>query len=86
MASFLDELRAENEKKGLFTSNAISISYPLGFPILDQKLGAIYVRTMEDGSIIRDVQIGVPAGSFTIFSGQTSSGKTTAAIQAKLPV
>lgn len=82
MASFLDELRAENEKKGLFTSNAISISYPLGFPILDQKLGAIYVRTMEDGSIIRDVQIGVPAGSFTIFSGQTSSGKTTAAIQA----
>ena len=37
MASFLDELRAENEKKGLFTSNAISISYPLGFPILDHK-------------------------------------------------
>lgn len=86
MASFLDELRAENEKKGLFTSNAISISYPLGFPILDHKLGAIYVRTMEDGTIIRDVQVGVPAGSFTIFSGQTSSGKTTAAIQAAVNI
>lgn len=82
MASFLQELQEENKKQGLFTSNAISISYPLGFPILDQELGAIYVRTMEDGTIVRDKQIGVPAGSFTIFCGQTSSGKTTAAIQA----
>lgn len=82
MASFLEELRAENAKAGLFASNPISISYPLGMPILDEMLGAIYIRTMEDGTIVRDVQLGVPAGSFTIFSGPTSSGKTTAAIQA----
>lgn len=82
MASFLDDLREENKKKGLFASNTISISYPLGFPVLDQQLGAVYIRKMPDGSITRDVHIGIPAGTFTIFTGQTSSGKTTAAIQA----
>jgi RecA/RadA recombinase len=82
MASALQELKEKNEKSGLFTSNEISISYPLGFPVLDQLLGAVYIRTAPDGSTFRDVHVGIPAGTFTIFCGQTSSGKTTAAIQA----
>lgn len=82
MASFLEELQAEHEKDGLFHSSEISISYPMGFPILDQQLGAIYIRKKPDGTEYRDVQIGIPAGTFTIFSGQTSSGKTAAAIKA----
>lgn len=82
MASFLKDLQNSNTKKGLFVSNEISISYPLGFPILDQMLGAVYVRDNGDGTQTRDVHLGIPAGSFTIFCGQTSSGKTTAAIQA----
>lgn len=82
MASFLKRLEQTNAKKGLFTSNEISISYPMGFPLLDQQLGAVYIRSGVDGTIYRDVHIGIPAGTFTIFCGQTSSGKTTAAIQA----
>ena len=82
MASFLKKLEESNKKKGLFTSNEISISYAMGFPLLDQQLGAIYLRKMDDGSIHKDVHVGIPAGTFTIFCGQTSSGKTTAAIQA----
>ncbi len=82
MGSFLADLRQKNEKSGLFTSNEISISYPMGFPLLDHMLGAVYIRKGPDGNIIKDVQVGIPAGTFTIFCGQTSSGKTTAAIQA----
>ena len=82
MVSFLDQLKENHKKSGLFTSDSISISYPLGFPLLDQMLGARYIRVMPDGSTVEDVHIGVPAGTFTIFCGQTSSGKTTAAIQA----
>lgn len=82
MASFLQSLEKANEKKGLFSSNEISISYAMGFPLLDQQLGAVYIREMEDGTIYKDVHIGIPAGTFTIFCGQTSSGKTTAAVQA----
>lgn len=80
--SFLKDLQADNEKKGLFSSNEITISYPLGMPFLDQQLGAVYIRKTPDGNTLRDVHVGVPAGTFTIFCGQTSSGKTTAAIQA----
>jgi RecA/RadA recombinase len=45
-------------------------------------LGAIYIRKGPDGNPVKDIHVGIPAGTFTIFSGQTSSGKTTAAIQA----
>lgn len=80
--SFLSKLQEDNKKNGLFSSQEVSVSYPLGFPLLDQKLGAIYIRRDKDGTVKKDVQLGIPAGSFTIFCGQTSSGKTTAAIQA----
>jgi len=80
--SFLSEIREENKKDGLFASNVVSVSYPLGFPILDELLGAIYIRKLPDGSIVEEVHKGIPAGSFTIFTGPTSSGKTSAAIQA----
>lgn len=83
---FLNNLREATSKKGLFSSDEISVSYALGFPGLDQKLGAIYVRENEDGTVTRDVHLGIPAGSFTIFCGQTSSGKTTAAIQAAVNI
>ena len=62
MASFLKELQDENTKSGLFSSDEISVSYPLGFPILDHMLGAVYVREREDGTKYKDVHIGVPAG------------------------
>ena len=48
MASFLKRLEQTNAKKGLFTSNEISISYPMGFPLLDQQLGAVYIRSGVD--------------------------------------
>lgn len=82
MASFLQRLEETNAKSGLFTSSEISISYPMGFPLLDQQLGAVYIRRLDDGTIYKDIHIGIPAGTFTIFCGQTSSGKTSAAIQA----
>jgi RecA/RadA recombinase len=82
MASFLKNLQETNAKKGLFTSTEISVSYPLGFPILDQLLGGVYIREDANGNKYKDIHIGVPAGTFTIFSGQTASGKTTAAVQA----
>lgn len=82
MGSFLADLRQKNEKSGLFTSNEISISYAMGFPFLDHMLGAVYIRKGPDGTLVKDVHVGIPAGTFTIFCGQTSSGKTTAAIQA----
>lgn len=82
MANILSELQSENEKSGLFKSNDIGFSYPLGFPVLDQQLGFIQNIKMEDGSIYEQVRIGVPAGKFTQFIGPSSSGKTAAAIQA----
>lgn len=83
MGSFLDDLVATNAKKGIFgNGNIVSISYPIGFPILDQQLGAKYIRKKEDGTIITDVHVGIPAGTITMFCGQSQSGKTTAAVQA----
>ena len=54
MASFLNQLKEKHKKSGLFSSDAVSISYPMGFPLLDQLLGAVYIRTMEDGTITKD--------------------------------
>lgn len=82
MSSFLERLRADNAKKGLFTSDELNVSYPLGFPVLDEMLGARYIRRMPNGEVKEDIHRGVPCGSFVIFAGQSSSGKTTAAIQA----
>ena len=39
MASLLNTLEAEHEKDGLFTEIDTGVSYPMGFPILDQQLG-----------------------------------------------
>jgi len=80
MALF-DELIEENKKSGLFDSNNIAISYMTGNPVLDQQLGATYVRKRPDGEIVYDTQVGVPAGTITMVLGETSTGKTTFAEQ-----
>lgn len=82
MSGFLTELEKEHEKSGMFTETDVGISYPLGFPILDQQLGFKQLITLEDGSVIEQKRIGVPAGTFSMFIGPSSSGKTAAAIQA----
>lgn len=76
-----DELEAEYKKSGLFDANDIPISYELGFPILDEQLGSIVLRPLPNGDVLRQRRIGVPAGTFTIVAGESSTGKTTAAIQ-----
>ena len=39
--STLRELEDQYKKKGYFSSDEYPISYPTGFPILDQNLGGI---------------------------------------------
>ena len=76
----LSELREENKKSGLFDTVDLGFSYRLGVPVLDQNLG--YRQLIKvDGEVIEQVQVGVPAGTLTIFAGPPSSGKTTQAIQ-----
>lgn len=79
----LEELEEENSKSGMFGSDQhVSISYPMGMPVLDQQLGAIYRFRNNEGEIVEERHIGLPAGTFTMFVGPSSSGKTTAAEQA----
>ena len=78
----LQELEEETKKSGLFkNADEVEISYPMGMPVLDQQLGAIYRFKTEDGEIVEQKQLGLQAGTFTMFVGPSSSGKTTAAIQ-----
>ena len=79
----LEDLEEENRKSKMFDSGRSRLpSYPMGMPVLDQQLGAIYRFKNKDGEIVEDRQIGLPAGTFTMFVGPSSSGKTTAAEQA----
>lgn len=80
MGSILKEL--EESQPDLFTTKMAGVSYPLGFPILDQMLGCKYVYTNKDGSTRTRTQLGVPSGTFTMFLGASQSGKSTAAAQA----
>lgn len=78
----LEELAQENSKSGLFNPDQTAlISYPMGMPVLDQQLGGVYRFRNDNGEIVEDRQIGLPAGTFTMFVGPSSSGKTTAATQ-----
>lgn len=78
----LTELQEEHKKDGLLSGEAVGVSYPLGFPILDEQLGYIQEIELPDGSIHTQIQRGIPAGTITLFAGPSSSGKTAAAIQA----
>lgn len=80
--SLVAELEVEHQKDGLFSEADVGVSYPLGFPILDEQLGFIQEITLQDGTKHTQIRRGVPAGSITIFAGPSSSGKTAAAIQA----
>ena len=80
--ALLVDLATEHVKDGLFDEDDVGVSYPLGFPILDEQLGFIQEIEMPDGSIYTQYRRGVPAGSITIFAGPSSSGKSAAAIQA----
>jgi RecA/RadA recombinase len=79
--NMLAELESENKKTGLFSGADVTISYMLGFPILDQQLGGIYKFTLPDGTTMEQTQLGVQAGTFTMVTGPSSSGKTTATMQ-----
>ena len=80
MGSLLTELEAS--KPNLFGTKKSGVSYPLGFPILDQLLGCKYVYQDEDGTTRTKTQLGIPSGTFTMFLGASQSGKSTAAAQA----
>lgn len=80
--SYFNELEEKYKSKGLFASGDNPISYPIGFPVLDQNLGGIYRRPLPDGTIYEYKRLGLPAGTFTQFGGSSSTGKTTAGIQA----
>ena len=82
MASFLDELEEEHLKDGLFTELDTGVSYPMGFPILDQELGFKQIITLPNGEEITQYRLGVGGGTINMFLGPSSSGKTAAAIQA----
>lgn len=80
--SLLGDLREEHAKDGMFNDSNVGVSYPLGFPILDQLLGFYQDIIMPDGTTYRQTRLGVPAGTITMFCGPSQSGKTAAAIQA----
>lgn len=80
MSSALDDLIEESGD--LFSGKRSRVSYPLGFPILDQLLGCKYFYVNPDGTTRSETHLGVPCGTFTMFLGQSQSGKTTASIQA----
>lgn len=81
--SLLEELEEENKKSGLFSNpDDVILSYPLGFPILDQQLGAIYRFNTIDGGVYETKQLGVQAGTITMVVGPSNSGKSTMAEQA----
>lgn len=79
--STLRELEDQYKKKGYFSSDEYPISYPTGFPILDQNLGGIYKRKLPDGSYYVIRRLGIPCGTITQVGGESSTGKTTATIQ-----
>ena len=79
--STLRELEEQFKKKGYFGSDEYPISFPTGFPILDQNLGGIYKRKLPDGNYYTIKRIGLPCGTITQIGGESSTGKTTAAIQ-----
>ena len=81
MASFMEELEAENVKTGLFTEFDTNTSYPTGFPILDQQLGFKQDIKIKNGSIHTQYRLGLMGGTINMLVGPSSSGKTAAAIQ-----
>ena len=81
MASFLEELEAENAKSGIFTEYDTNTSYPTGFPGLDQNLGFVQQIKMKDGTLHNQYRLGLGGGTINMFVGPSSSGKTAAAIQ-----
>ena len=80
MASALAELEAVHKKSGLFNSKHPQVGYPLGLPVLDQLLGCKYTYVFPDGRSLTQTSLGVPSGTYTMFLGQSQSGKTTASI------
>ena len=86
MSAIFTELEQEYRKGGLFNSGDIPLSYPLGFPILDENLGAHYIYNLPDGTEYETIRVGVPASSITQFGGDSSTGKTTACIQAAINI
>lgn len=81
MAGILQELEEENLKSGLFTESDTGVSYPTGFPILDQQLGFKQTIHMKDGTDYTQYRLGLTGGTINMLVGPSSSGKTAAAIQ-----
>ena len=78
---FFDELEEEHKKDGMFTETDVGVSYPIGFPIIDQQLGFRQEIKLPDGSITTQTRLGVPAGTVTMMVGPSSSGKSTGCCQ-----
>lgn len=78
----IEALRLNNPKSTAFTTDASTISYPSGFPVLDYYLGYQVNVHGEAGDIIDTyANIGVSSGCYICMIGKSSTGKTTFAIQ-----
>lgn len=80
----LRENEAAKGKKGddFFESNASTISYSTGFPVLDYSLGYNVNVHNSDGEYQYSYpSVGITAGSYVLFIGKPSTSKTAAAIK-----
>lgn len=78
----LESLRANDAKTNYFENNASVVSYKTGFPVLDYYLGyKVNVMGDENKLIMQYNSLGITAGSYVLFIGKPSTGKTTTAVQ-----
>lgn len=78
----LEALRSNDAKTNYFENNASVVSYKTGIPVLDYFLGYKVSVTGENNEFIKQYNsLGITAGSYALFIGKPSTGKTTTAVQ-----
>lgn len=78
----VEALRMNNPKSTKFDCSSDVLSYKTGFTILDYYLGyLVNVYNDENELITQYPSIGITGGSYALFIGKPSTGKTTIAIQ-----
>lgn len=78
----LEALRLSNPKSSAFVTDASTISYKTGFPVLDYYIGyKVNVHT-DDGSVSEQYpNLGISSGCYLCMIGKPSTGKTSFAVQ-----
>lgn len=78
----IEALRNNGSKEGYFETNASVISYKTGFPVLDYYLGYKVNVFDDNGGVLETYNsLGITCGSYAMFIGKPSTGKTTTAVQ-----